>query len=112
MGQKPKDVQQLHQIAQQLLACECLCLGEEEIVPARRQSFKRSRLEMMQGDAEVHNCRREDLLNDFGEGLDEPCCFCDNCRVNHNQDESIHQNFIKVIFASAKEYSFAKQYWE
>ncbi|HBB35062.1 MAG TPA: recombinase RecQ [Cyanobacteria bacterium UBA8803] len=44
-----------------------------------RQQFERSRLEMMRGYAEVRNCRREYLLNYFGESLDEPCGFCDNC---------------------------------
>ncbi|HEY9667831.1 MAG TPA: ATP-dependent DNA helicase RecQ [Coleofasciculaceae cyanobacterium] len=45
----------------------------------RYQHYVRSRLEMMRGYAEVRDCRREYLLNYFGEKLDEPCGFCDNC---------------------------------
>ncbi len=47
----------------------------------RRQQFQRSRLEMMRGYAEVQHCRREYLLNYFGEPLDKPCGFCDNCKA-------------------------------
>ncbi|MCA1993205.1 MAG: ATP-dependent DNA helicase [Coleofasciculus sp. S288] len=45
----------------------------------RYQQYVRSRLEMMRGYAEVRDCRRKYLLNYFGENLDEPCGFCDNC---------------------------------
>lgn len=44
-----------------------------------RRSFDRSRIEMMSGYAEVHDCRREFLLNYFGEEIDDPCGNCDNC---------------------------------
>lgn len=47
----------------------------------RYQQYMRSRLEMMRGYAEVHDCRREYLLNYFGEKLEEPCGFCDNCKA-------------------------------
>lgn len=47
----------------------------------RRQQYERSRLEMMRGYAEVRGCRREYLLNYFGEILEEPCGFCDNCKA-------------------------------
>ena len=45
------------------------------------QHYLRSRLEMIQGYAEVRDCRREYLLNYFGEPLEEPCGFCDNCKA-------------------------------
>jgi ATP-dependent DNA helicase RecQ len=45
------------------------------------QQYVRSRLEMMRGYAEVRDCRRQYLLNYFGERLEEPCGFCDNCRA-------------------------------
>lgn len=45
------------------------------------QHYVRSRLEMMRGYAEVRDCRRKYLLNYFGESLDEPCGFCDNCKA-------------------------------
>ena len=45
-----------------------------------RRSFDRSRIEMMSGYAEVHDCRREFLLNYFGETYpNENCGNCDNC---------------------------------
>jgi len=45
------------------------------------QHYVRSRLEMMRGYAEVRDCRRKYLLNYFGETLEEPCGFCDNCKA-------------------------------
>ncbi|HEX2173001.1 MAG TPA: DUF3553 domain-containing protein, partial [Dehalococcoidia bacterium] len=45
----------------------------------RRRAYERSRLEMMRGYAEVKGCRREYLLNYFGEELSEGRCDqCDN----------------------------------
>jgi ATP-dependent DNA helicase RecQ len=46
---------------------------------ARRINFQQSRIEMMRGYAEVHDCRRRYLLNYFGEAYDAPCNSCDNC---------------------------------
>jgi ATP-dependent DNA helicase RecQ len=43
------------------------------------QQFERSRLEMIRSYAEVHNCRREFLLNYFGEATAKVCANCDNC---------------------------------
>lgn len=45
----------------------------------RRRQAERSRLEMMRGYAEARDCRREYLLNYFGEEFDGPCGACDNC---------------------------------
>ena len=45
----------------------------------RLREFERSRVEMMRAYAELRDCRREFLLNYFGEPRDEPCGFCDNC---------------------------------
>jgi ATP-dependent DNA helicase RecQ len=45
----------------------------------RRRSYARSRVEMMRRFAEVHDCRREFLLNYFGEPFRGPCGNCDNC---------------------------------
>lgn len=61
----------------------------EEAIRAqeRYQQYLRSRLEMMRGYAEVHNCRREYLLNYFGEQLEEPCGFCDNCKTGAIEKE-------------------------
>lgn len=55
----------------------------DEVVQAQaqRKQFERSRLEMMRGYAEVRDCRRQFLLNYFGEAFTAPCNFCDNCRA-------------------------------
>jgi ATP-dependent DNA helicase RecQ len=45
----------------------------------RRRSYAKSRVEMMRGYAEVHDCRREFLLNYFGEPYAGGCGNCDNC---------------------------------
>ncbi|HEY9596495.1 MAG TPA: RecQ family ATP-dependent DNA helicase [Cyanophyceae cyanobacterium] len=68
----------------------------EEAVRAQEcyQQYVRSRLEMMRGYAEVRDCRREYLLNYFGEKLDEPCGFCDNCKAGVVvEDDDEHKAF-------------------
>ncbi|HEX2913894.1 MAG TPA: RecQ family ATP-dependent DNA helicase [Chloroflexia bacterium] len=50
-----------------------------------RQSFDRSRIEMIRGYAELRACRREYLLNYFGEITDEPCGYCDNCDAGFSE---------------------------
>lgn len=52
-----------------------------------RRQYDRSRVEMMRGYAELDNCRREYLLNYFGESFDAPCDFCDNCDAGITEDE-------------------------
>ncbi|MBW4537692.1 MAG: ATP-dependent DNA helicase [Myxacorys chilensis ATA2-1-KO14] len=52
----------------------------------RAAHVERSRLEMMRGYAEVRDCRRKYLLNYFGEQLDEPCGYCDNCKAGITAD--------------------------
>ncbi len=47
----------------------------------RWRQWERSRLEMMRNYAEVRDCRRKYLLNYFGESLEAPCEFCDNCKA-------------------------------
>ncbi|MDX2098161.1 MAG: ATP-dependent DNA helicase RecQ [Leptolyngbyaceae cyanobacterium bins.59] len=47
----------------------------------RQQQLERSRLEMMRGYAESRGCRRQYLLGYFGEMLETPCGFCDNCKA-------------------------------
>ncbi|MFC4427106.1 RecQ family ATP-dependent DNA helicase [Deinococcus navajonensis] len=47
----------------------------------QRQTFEQSRLDMMRGYAEVGACRREFLLNYFGEDIPAPCEHCDNCHA-------------------------------
>ncbi|HEY9600028.1 MAG TPA: RecQ family zinc-binding domain-containing protein, partial [Allocoleopsis sp.] len=68
------------------------------------QHYVRSRLEMMRGYAEVRDCRREYLLNYFGETLDEPCGFCDNCKagvvVEEDEDSQPFPLNSRVIHSS------------
>jgi ATP-dependent DNA helicase RecQ len=42
--------------------------------------FAKTRVEMLRNYAETHGCRREYLLNYFGEAYAPPCGHCDNCR--------------------------------
>ncbi|HST89988.1 MAG TPA: ATP-dependent DNA helicase RecQ [Ktedonobacterales bacterium] len=67
---------------------------EATAAAARYKQFSRSRIAMMQGYAEVHDCRREYLLNYFGEELDDPCGYCDNCEagITVAEDEA-HEPF-------------------
>jgi ATP-dependent DNA helicase RecQ len=44
-----------------------------------RQSFDRSRVEMMGAYSETSGCRREFVLTYFGERFSPPCGNCDNC---------------------------------
>ncbi len=54
-------------------------VGEAIRAHLSRRAYDKSRIEMMRGYAEVADCRREFLLNYFGEEIDDPCGFCDNC---------------------------------
>ncbi|MBV8731226.1 MAG: ATP-dependent DNA helicase RecQ [Acidobacteriia bacterium] len=46
-----------------------------------RREAKRERLEAMRGYAESSRCRRETLLQYFGDPFQGPCHFCDNCEA-------------------------------
>ena len=46
---------------------------------AARERVDKSRIAMMRGYAETHQCRRQFLLGYFGEELPAPCGNCDNC---------------------------------
>ncbi len=59
-----------------------------EMQEARRQ-FERSRIEMMRGYAQVRDCRREYLLNYFGEPFHGPCGSCDNCDAGIIVEEDV-----------------------
>ena len=44
-----------------------------------RKRIERHKLDAMLGLSEIITCRRQSLLNYFGETLNEPCGNCDNC---------------------------------
>jgi ATP-dependent DNA helicase RecQ len=59
----------------------------------RHQRLKKSRVEMMRNFAELHDCRREFLLNYFGEAYTPPCGNCDNCEAGRIQAEEAEHPF-------------------
>jgi ATP-dependent DNA helicase RecQ len=60
---------------------------EAATAEAGRNSFERSRVDMMRAYAERHGCRRTFLLGYFGEQYDPPCGNCDNCDRGHGLDD-------------------------
>jgi ATP-dependent DNA helicase RecQ len=61
--------------------CENLAPAVEDAARAgeRHRNIERSRIEMMRSYAESRDCRREFILNYFGEQFAPPCGNCDNC---------------------------------
>jgi ATP-dependent DNA helicase RecQ len=58
--------------------------GEDD---ERHSAFERTQLEMMRGYAETDGCRREYILNYFGEPFEGPCGNCDNCQAGLLEEE-------------------------
>lgn len=48
---------------------------------------------MMHGYAELQDCRRQYLLNYFGESLHETCGFCGNCKAGTIVEENSNLSF-------------------
>jgi ATP-dependent DNA helicase RecQ len=64
-------------------------IAEEVITEeTHRRVTERSRIDMMRGYAELFQCRREYILNYFGEAYAAPCGNCDNCDRGAVQPES------------------------
>jgi len=59
----------------------------------RLRAFAQSRLEMMRGYADMAGCRREYILNYFGEGYPPPCDNCDNCEAGRPEMENVDRPF-------------------
>jgi ATP-dependent DNA helicase RecQ len=57
-------------------AAEAAAVAQENL-----RKFTRSRIEMMRAYADMLDCRREYILNYFGEGYAPPCDKCDNCEA-------------------------------
>jgi ATP-dependent DNA helicase RecQ len=55
----------------------------------RRRDMDRSRVEMVRAYAETDGCRREFLLNYFGEPYDAPCENCDTCEAGGVDDAPV-----------------------
>ena len=63
--------------------------GDDE----QRALLEKSRVEMMRAYAETQDCRRQFLLNYFGESFDDPCDACDNCEAGRVITESAEPPF-------------------
>jgi ATP-dependent DNA helicase RecQ len=61
-----------------------------------RETFERSRVEMMRGYAEEWYCRRAFLLGYFGEEYDPPCGNCDNCDAGHGVESAEADGVFRV----------------
>ena len=61
--------------------------AEAEAAEERRRQFERSRVEMMSGYADTSGCRREYILNYFGEATEGPCGRCDSCDAGRSTGE-------------------------
>ncbi|MDP8955955.1 MAG: ATP-dependent DNA helicase [Actinomycetota bacterium] len=59
----------------------------------RHKAFERTQLEMMRGYAETKGCRREYILNYFGEPFEGPCGNCDNCQAGVVEEEPAAKPF-------------------
>ncbi len=68
-------------------------IEEATVAQKDRERFDRSRIEMMQGYAEVKGCRREYLLNYFGEEYDAPCGNCGNCESGVVEEDAQSRPF-------------------
>ncbi len=52
-----------------------------------RDRIEESRVEMMRAYAETAGCRRQHLLGYFGEVLEKPCGYCDNCAAGLSSEQ-------------------------
>ncbi|ADV67798.1 ATP-dependent DNA helicase, RecQ family [Deinococcus maricopensis DSM 21211] len=59
--------------------------AQAALMQEHHRAYERSRLDMIRTYAETHGCRREFLLNYFGEAFAAPCGACDNCDAGHVQ---------------------------
>jgi ATP-dependent DNA helicase RecQ len=63
------------------------------IAQERQEQFMRSRVEMIRNYAELQDCRRQYLLNYFGEVFNKKCGFCDNCQAGTIIENTAYQPF-------------------
>jgi ATP-dependent DNA helicase RecQ len=62
--------------------------AEASTVQKNHRRFALTRVEMLRSFIQTHGCRREYVLNYFGEAYSPPCGRCDNCRSGEPQHES------------------------
>jgi ATP-dependent DNA helicase RecQ len=62
-------------------------IDDASLAEERRESFERSRVEMMRSYAEHDGCRRTFILGYFGEEYDPPCGNCDWCEAHAGEVE-------------------------
>jgi ATP-dependent DNA helicase RecQ len=62
-------------------------IDEAALAEEQRESFDRSRVEMMRAYAEHDGCRRAFILGYFGEDYEPPCGRCDVCERGAEQGE-------------------------
>jgi ATP-dependent DNA helicase RecQ len=80
----------------EVVAADDDVIGSTEEAAAAQQrlrAFAQSRLEMMRGYADMTGCRREYILNYFGEGYPPPCDNCDNCEAGRTETDRTEQPF-------------------
>ena len=65
-----------------------------------RTKIEQSRVEMIRSYAESRSCRREYLLNYFGEQVGGACGNCDNCDRLGAEGERTHEDDLAVPFAA------------
>lgn len=67
----------------------------EEAIHTQEQhsEYEQSRIDMMRGYAELHDCRRVYLLNYFGGQRTEPCGYCDTCDAGLSSEHETDHRF-------------------
>jgi ATP-dependent DNA helicase RecQ len=63
------------------------------------RTYRRGRVDLMQGYAETRGCRRGYVLNYFGEPADPECGHCDNCETGMTAKEVAEKQEDRAPFA-------------
>ncbi len=71
-------------------------IDDAALAEEQRESFDRSRVEMMRAYAEHDGCRRAFVLGYFGEEYDPPCGNCDWCETHAGEREPEPQDGFEV----------------
>ena len=71
-------------------------IDDAALAEEQRESFDRSRVEMMRAYAEHDGCRRAFVLGYFGEEYDPPCGNCDWCEAHAGEVEEVPDDGFSV----------------